>query len=90
VPSEPDEEISSGCWEILRKVEVYLDREVPTEEYERISEHLQGCSPCWERAEFQQRVRMIVASKCGQGAVPHSLLAKIRSSLESEDQTRYI
>ena len=82
---EPEHEISSGCWEILRKVEMYLDHEVSVEESERISLHLQGCSPCWERAEFQQQVRMIVASKCGQAGVPHGLIDKIRTSLLHED-----
>jgi mycothiol system anti-sigma-R factor len=73
------------CDEVLREVEAYLDHELPRERTEFIAVHLGTCSPCARRADFQQRLRAIIARKCAvEQAMPESLVVKIRMVIEEE------
>ncbi|HEY7282641.1 MAG TPA: mycothiol system anti-sigma-R factor [Actinomycetota bacterium] len=73
------------CDEVLREVEAYLDHELPEGRSEFIALHLRTCSPCAKRADFQQRLRAIVASKCAMDqAVPETLAVRIRMVIEEE------
>jgi mycothiol system anti-sigma-R factor len=73
------------CDEVLREVEAYLDHELPSDRTEFIAVHLRTCSPCARRADFQQRLRAIIARKCAvEQAVPESLVVKIRMVIEEE------
>jgi len=74
------------CDEVLREVEAYLDHELPEGRSEFIALHLRTCSPCAKRADFQQRLRAIVARKCtmDQAAVPDTLAIRIRMVIEEE------
>ena len=73
------------CDEVLREVEAYLDLELPGDRRASIERHLATCSPCARRADFQQRLREIVASKCGGAhAMPESLFLRVRMVIEEE------
>jgi len=73
------------CDEVLREVEAYLDHELPNDRTEFIAVHLRTCSPCARRADFQQRLRAIIARKCAvEQAVPDSLIVKIRMVIDEE------
>jgi anti-sigma factor (TIGR02949 family) len=73
------------CDEVLREVEAFLDHELSAERTEFIAVHLRTCSPCAKRADFQQRLRDIVARKCATPAeVPESLMVRIRMTIEQE------
>ena len=73
------------CDEVLREVEAYLDHELPDDRTEFIAVHLRTCSPCARRADFQQRLRAIIARKCAvEQAVPDSLVVKIRMVIDEE------
>jgi mycothiol system anti-sigma-R factor len=73
------------CDEVLREVEAYLDQELPGDRREFIERHLRTCSPCARRADFQQRLREIVARKCGRAhAMPESLFVRVRMVIEEE------
>jgi mycothiol system anti-sigma-R factor len=74
------------CDEVLREVEAFLDHELPEGRSEFIALHLRTCSPCARRADFQQRLRAIVARKCAveQAAVPDSLAVRIRMVIQQE------
>jgi mycothiol system anti-sigma-R factor len=70
---------------VLREVEAYLDHELPEGRSEFIALHLRTCSPCAKRADFQQRLRDIVARKCAMDqAVPDTLAVRIRMVIEEE------
>jgi len=71
---------------VLREVEAFLDHELSADRTEYIAVHLQTCSPCAKRADFQQRLRDIVARKCQPAAheVPDSLMVRIRMTIEQE------
>ena len=59
-----------SCEEVLDQVEHYLHGELDPELSARLAEHLAECSPCWDRAEFQRKLKDIVRAKCGQGDAP--------------------
>jgi mycothiol system anti-sigma-R factor len=70
---------------VLREVEAFLDHELPEDRAEFIAVHLRTCSPCARRADFQQRLRAIVARKCGTPRqVPDTLMVRIRMTIEEE------
>ena len=73
------------CDEVLREVEAYLDHELPQGRSEYIALHLRTCSPCAKRADFQQRLRAIVARKCAMDqSMPDTLAVRIRMVIEEE------
>ena len=77
------------CDEVLREVEAFLDHELPEERTEFIAVHLRTCSPCAKRADFQQRLRDIVARKCAapREDMPDSLVMKVRMVIQEEHRT---
>jgi mycothiol system anti-sigma-R factor len=73
------------CDEVLREVEAFFDHELSEDRREFIALHLRTCSPCAKRADFQQRLRAIVARKCAsQQAMPESLVMRVRMVIEEE------
>jgi mycothiol system anti-sigma-R factor len=70
------------CSQVLVEIETYIDREVEVVRYEQIETHLKLCSPCLERAEFKQRLKEIVATKCCSEAVPESLMERVRALID--------
>ena len=62
--------MSDRCDEVVTELHTYLDGEVGPEYAALISEHLADCPPCEDRAEFERRVRELVASKCTECAPP--------------------
>lgn len=72
----------SGCEEVLRELELYLDGELGTEQARGIEEHLAECSPCLERQEFSSRLRRLVRDRCGRvDALPEGLADRIRRAI---------
>ena len=73
-----------SCEEVLDQVEHYLHGELDPELSARLAEHLAECSPCWDRAEFQRKLKDIVRAKCGQGDAPAHLVWKVRTTIRAE------
>ena len=48
-----------------------------------LGEHLADCPPCFERAEFQRKLKDIVRVKC-HSQTPEHLVAKIRQAIRIE------
>ena len=57
-----ERECGPDCTETLLEVEAYLDGEVDPDLATRITDHLSGCSPCLDRAEFRKHLKEIVAT----------------------------
>jgi len=75
------------CSEVLIQVELYLDQEMTDVNCEEFKQHLGDCSPCMDRAEFQQSLRLIIAKKCKCEDIPADLAQKILASLDAEEST---
>ena len=73
-----------SCDEVLHEIEHYLHGELGQQQSSRLATHLEGCGPCFERAEFQRKLKDIVRAKCGQGDAPAHLVWKVRTTIRAE------
>jgi anti-sigma factor (TIGR02949 family) len=53
-----------SCEEVLEEIEHFLHGELDLDRAARLEEHLGTCPPCFDRAEFQRRLKTIVKDKC--------------------------
>jgi mycothiol system anti-sigma-R factor len=67
------------CDEFLDRIELFLDRELPSGECLDIESHLGGCSPCMKHYEFRRRLQAIIATRCGRERVPDTLIRRVRA-----------
>ena len=74
-----ERECGPDCTETLLEVEADLDGEVDPDLAARIADHLSGCSPCLDRAEFRQHLKELVATRCIEKDVPEALRNRIRA-----------
>ena len=68
------------CERALKKIEVYVDGELEPAEAEMLRAHLGDCPPCGDRAEFQRRLKALLAAKCA-SETPVSLKVRLRAVL---------
>lgn len=68
------------CERALRKIEIYVDGELEPAEAEMLTAHLDDCPPCGDRAEFQRRLKALLAAKCA-SETPVSLRVRLRAVL---------
>ena len=73
-----------SCDEVLLEIEHYLHGELDPIRSGRLVEHLNACSPCLDRAEFQRKLRDIVRTKCRRTSTPEHLVVRIRDALRAE------
>ena len=73
--------MSDQCDALLDRLETFLDGECPKNVETVVEEHLQACPPCLERADFERRVRALVAAKCRDSA-PEGLMDGIMARLQ--------
>lgn len=73
------------CEEVLRRIEVYLDAELPAPQAAALAEHLEACPECLEHEVFLSRLRQIVRSKLGATpGTPPEVVDRIRSAIALE------
>lgn len=67
------------CAETLRELDVFLDGELPSEEYQAIRHHLDGCMDCLGAFDFHAELKIVIAKKCHNDEMPPDLLSRIES-----------
>lgn len=72
-----------SCEEVLSEIEHFLHGELDRERSARLAGHLESCPPCFDRAEFQRRLKDIVRDKCRSEA-PEHLIVRIRQAIHLE------
>lgn len=72
------------CDEVLHEIEHYLHGELDRERAVHFAEHLAACAPCFERAEFQRKLKDIVRAKCRAHATPEHLAIRVQRAIRSE------
>lgn len=72
--------MNEPCREVLEELDVFLDGECGPSLEEAVHRHLEECSPCLDRADFQRELRDLIASKC-KDAAPAGLLDRILNEL---------
>jgi mycothiol system anti-sigma-R factor len=74
--------MDEGCRQVLRELQMFLDGEAADELQSIVARHLDACSPCYDRAEFQREVRVLIAAKCTDCAPP-GLMERVQARLWS-------
>ena len=73
-----------GCDEVLHEIQHYLHGELDAERSWHLAEHLAACAPCFDRAEFQRKLKEIVKDKCRPHATPQRVVQRIQLAIRSE------
>jgi mycothiol system anti-sigma-R factor len=73
--------VKQDCREVLEKLYLILDRELPEGEFQKLKTHLADCPPCFERIRVEERFKEMVHVKCAPGTAPPDLVDKIRRRL---------
>jgi anti-sigma factor (TIGR02949 family) len=68
------------CAEVLRQLQVFLDRECAPSLEEVIHAHLGDCNPCLHRADFERGLRALIASRC-RAAAPSGLVDRVLGTI---------
>ncbi len=71
------------CTETLRELYQYLDGELTDDDRVHIQAHLDDCSPCLERFDFEAELLMVVRNRCIE-RVPESLRNRVEAVLTAE------
>jgi anti-sigma factor (TIGR02949 family) len=72
------------CEEMFRRLDDFLDRELPVEQMERVREHLEGCAACAEEYAFEAGVLEEVRRKVRRITVPEPFLKRLADALARE------
>ena len=67
----------ADCNETLRELEAFLDHELSDDALHGIRAHLDGCLDCLQAFDFHAELKMVIAQKCRDEAMPPGLLTKI-------------
>lgn len=66
------------CKEVVKKMYLYLDREILTEEERKeLEEHLRLCRKCCQRYEFEQQLWSFIRKNSLEDSIPETLLTRI-------------
>lgn len=68
------------CTNSLEQLYTFLDGELTEQKRADIHAHLEACSPCLERFDFEAELRMVIARRC-HDEVPESLRRRVAESL---------
>jgi mycothiol system anti-sigma-R factor len=53
------------CGKVLAEVWLLLDHECDSEQRRKLQEHLDECSPCLEQYGIEEKLKLLLARKCG-------------------------
>ena len=74
-----------GCEEAFRRLDDWLDRELPAAELELVRLHLEACATCAGEFAFDEAVLRRVRERLAGAAAPAGLLEAIRMRLARGD-----
>jgi mycothiol system anti-sigma-R factor len=69
-----------GCSESLHELYTFLDGELTVDRRVAIEHHLDGCSPCGERYDFEAELRIVIKERCRE-QVPDALKARVLAAI---------
>jgi len=72
------------CNDSLAQLYTFLDGELTDDKRVDIRKHLDDCSPCLERFDFQAELKVVIAKKCHE-EVPQELRDRIAALIEAAD-----
>ena len=76
-----DESGDLECAGVLKDVWLFLDDEMDPDNRAAVEAHLDGCEPCLEEANLDQKLKALLHTKCGGDRAPEQLRAKLAARL---------
>ena len=73
----------TDCSEVLAEVWLFLDNECDQERRALLAQHLDECSPCLAQYGLDEKLKKLLAAKCGGEHAPTTLKARLREKLWS-------
>lgn len=74
----------TDCDEVLAEVWLFLDRECDQERRELLRKHLDDCNPCLAQYGLEEKLKALLARKCGGEQAPSELRQRLREQLRAE------
>ena len=71
-----------NCRESLKKLYDFLDGELDKVPKSEIKKHLDACRHCWDRFEFEKRLKELIKKSCCKEACPDTLKRRVKALLE--------
>lgn len=68
----------ADCASVIAEVWSLLDGECTVETTEKLRHHLDECPSCLRQYGVEERVKMLIATKCGGDRAPEALLQRVR------------
>ena len=74
----------TDCSDVLAEVWLFLDGECDGERRTLLAKHLDECSPCLAEYGLEEKLKKLLAAKCGGDKAPPALRAQIRAAVLRE------
>lgn len=72
------ERVVVECAHVVAEVWTLLDGECPAENQRTLQDHLEQCPDCQGHYGIEQRLKALIARKCGSEALPEGLRERVR------------
>jgi mycothiol system anti-sigma-R factor len=70
--------VKAECAEVLAEVWALLDGECSAETQAKLRKHLEDCPPCFQYYGLEERIKLLIATKCRGEHAPESLRERLR------------
>ena len=71
----------TDCAEVLAEVWLFLDHECDPERRALLAHHLDECGPCLAEYGLDEKLKKLLATKCGGDKAPAELKDRLRSQI---------
>jgi len=71
------------CQDVLAEVWLFLDQECDQSRRELLRQHLDECNPCLAVYGIEEKLKELLARKCGGEQAPNALRARLRDQIRS-------
>ena len=79
VPSNSDHSHDHiGCAEVIAEVWTLLDGECTPDTRQRLRKHLEACPGCFQHYGIEERIKVLIATKCQGEKAPEGLRERLR------------
>ena len=76
----------TDCTEVLAEVWLFLDNECDRGRRELLARHLEECAPCLAEYGLEEKLKRLLAAKCGGEQAPAALREQIRVAVLRQAQ----
>ena len=76
----------TDCTEVLAEVWLFLDNECDGERRALLARHLDECAPCLSEYGLEEKLKRLLAAKCGGEQAPAALREQIRVAVLKQAQ----